>query len=113
MKYIITESRLNNFAKVWLSDSFGDLVPYETKKHPHSIFYRKGDEVIFEYVKKYGDVYISYDKIWSFLQSMFGMENQQIKDLTKEWVEEHYKLRVTTTSLKIILNFYGWRNITN
>ncbi len=98
---VINESRLNNFAKVWLSDNYGDLVPYETKKQPNYIFYRKGDEVIFEYDKKHGYVYISYDKIWSFLESMFGMERQQIQDLTKEWVEEHYKLRVTTTLARL------------
>ena len=113
MKYIITESRLNDIVKSWLSNSFGDLVPYETKKYPNYIFYRKGDEVIFEYNKKNGYVYISYDKIWSFLQSMFGMEDQQIQDLTKEWVEEHYKLRVTTTHVVLMATPARWRNITN
>jgi hypothetical protein len=113
MKYIITESRLNDIVKSWLSNSFGDLIPYETKKYPNYIFYGKGGEVIFEYNKKNGCVYISYYKIWSFLESMFGMEHQQIQDLTKEWVEEHYKLKVTTTSSVNTFVLDRWRNITN
>ena len=97
MKITITESKREKAAINWLNKNYGDLEPYETKKHHNSIFYRKGDEVVFEYNKKNGEVYVSYDEIWSFLQSMFGMEWKQIENITKEWVEEHYNLRVTAT----------------
>ncbi len=81
----------------WLNSEYGDLTPYETEKRPDYIFFMKDGEVVFDYNKKNGYVYISYDKIWSFLESFFGLEYEEIQDLTKEWVEEHYKLGVTTT----------------
>ena len=81
----------------YLNSEYGDLEQFETEKHPDYIFFMKNGEVVFDYNKKNGYVYISYNKIWSFLESFFGLEYDEIQDLTKEWVEEHYKLRVTTT----------------
>ena len=97
MKIIITENKLERLAIKWLNENYGDLEPFETEKYPDYTLYRKGDEVIFDYNKKNEVVYVSYDEIWSFFKSFFSMSNQQIKDITKIWVEEHYKLRVTTT----------------
>ena len=97
MKIIITENKLNQIGIKWLNKHFGDLKPFETNKYSDYIFYQKGKEIIFDYNKKNGDVYINYDEIWSFFRTVFGMEYQQIQDITKAWVEERYKLRVTTT----------------
>jgi hypothetical protein len=102
MKYIITENQLNRAALRFLNTEYGDLVPYETDKFPDYIFFMKDDKVIFEYNKKNGKVYISYEHIWSFLSSFFGLKYKEIQDLTKEWVEEHYKLSVTTTFLNTL-----------
>jgi len=98
MKYIITENQLNRAALRFLNSEYGDLVPFETDRKPNHIFFMKDGKVIYEYNKKSGYVYISYHNIWSFLESFFGLEYTEIQDLTKEWVEEHYKLRVTTTN---------------
>ena len=57
----------------------------------------KDGKVIYEYNIKNGEVYISYGKIWSFLESFFGLEHEEIQSLTKEWVEEQFKSDVTTT----------------
>jgi hypothetical protein len=113
MKFVITENKLERLAIKWLNENYGDLEPFETEKHPDYIFYRKGDEVIFDYNKKNEVVYVSYDEIWSFFESFFSMSNQQIKDITKIWVEEHYKLRVTTTQYGGLPTFQWWRNIIN
>ena len=100
MKVVITESKRDRLVIKWLNDNYGDLIPYETSRSLNHIFFMKDDEVIFDYNKKNRDVYISYDKIWTFLESFFGMEYKEIQYLTKEWVGEHYKLRVGTTSSK-------------
>jgi hypothetical protein len=115
MKYIITESRINQIAMKWLNDNYGDLEPFETKKYYRSIFYRKGDDIIFEYDNRdgYKIVYISYDEIWSFLKSMFNMEYEQIQDLTKEWIEERYNLMVTSTFDDGLIYQGRWRDVTN
>ena len=97
MKYIITESQIDRFVSKWLNSEYGDLTPFETEKHPDYIFFMKDGEVVFDYNKKNEVVHISYEKIWSFLKNFFGLEYEEIQDLTKEWVEEYYKLVVTTT----------------
>ena len=81
----------------YLNSEFSNLEQYETEEYPDYIFFMKDGKVIFDYNKKNGRVFISYDKIWSFLQNFFGLNYEEIQDLTKEWVEEHYKLGVTTT----------------
>ena len=112
MKVVITENRLERIAVKWLNDNYGDLEPFESEIYPDNIFYRKGDNVIFEYNKINGVVLINYNEIWSFFESYFDMEYQQIQDLTKIWVEEHYNLRVTTTETQYQYDWYRWRNIT-
>jgi hypothetical protein len=97
MKFIITENKLYETAIKWLNKNYGDLTPYETEESMEYISYMKNDELIFDYNKKKGVVYVSYDKIWSFLENFFSMEYEQIQEVTKLWMEEHYKLRVTTT----------------
>ena len=98
MKYIITESQINRAVIRWLNSEYGDLTPFETEKYPDYIFFMKDDKFFFDYNKKDGYVSISYDNIWSCLENFFGLEYEEIQDLTKEWVEEHYKLKVTTTT---------------
>jgi hypothetical protein len=92
-------TKIKKLCVKWLNKNYSNLEPFETEKYPDYIFYRKGNEVIFDYNKKNGYVYVSYIEIWSFFESFFGMNYQQIRDITKDWVEEHYKLRVTTTFL--------------
>jgi len=97
MMGVIKENKLNQIAVKWLNDEYGDLEPYETEKYPNQVFYRKGEEIIFSYNKKNGMLFVSYQEVWSFFKSFLGLENEQIRDLTKVWMEEHYNLRVTTT----------------
>ena len=113
MKILITENKRNQIVIKWLNSKYGDLTPYETEKYPDYIFFMKDGKLIFVYIKKNGYVGVSYDKIWSFLQNFFGLEYEEIQDLTKEWVEEHYKLGVTTTSCCNYWSSSRWRNITN
>ena len=113
MKIIITESRLGQIAINWLNKNYGDLEPYETGKYPEYIFYKKGNEIIFDYNKKNGRAYINYREIWSFFENYFSMNYTQIQGLTKEWVEEHFKLGATTTPDSLRITKPWWRNITN
>ena len=83
----------------YLNSEYPELEQFETEKYPDYIFFMKDGEVVFDYNKKNGLVVVSYDKIWSFLKSFFDLEHKEIQVLTKEWVEEHYKLRSTTRIL--------------
>ena len=97
MRIVISEGKINGVAKKWLTDNYGDLERYETDKYPDYIFYMKGGDVIFDCNRKNGRCYISQDEIWSFLESVFQLEYEEIQAITKEWVEEDYKLKVTTS----------------
>ena len=94
MKIIITENKLERVAINWLNKNYGDLEPYETEEHPGYIFYKKGNDVIFDYSIRSGRVFVNYDEIWSFLESFFGMDDYQLTVLLKNWVEEYYNLSV-------------------
>jgi hypothetical protein len=113
MKIIITENKLEKIAIKWLNDNYGDLEPYETEEYPDYIFYQQGNEIIFDYNKKNGNVHVNYEEIWSFFESFFGMEYEQIQEITKIWVEERYNLRVTTTGSSNCILCSRWRNVTN
>ena len=89
--------RLNKLCIKWLNENFNPMVPFIMKEYPDYIFHMKDGKCILQHNKKNGYVYVSFKEIWKFFESYFSMDNQQIKDITKIWVEEHYKMEVTTT----------------
>jgi hypothetical protein len=97
MKYIITESQKDSAIIRWLNSEYGDLTPIEMEEYSNYIIFMKDDKVIFEYNKRSGVVSISYDNIWSILSNFFGLEDKEIEEITKEWVESRYKLWVKNT----------------
>ena len=109
MKIIITERQLKlisededrdflvkkKIAKKQLTKKFGDLIPYETEKHSGTIFYvDENKKTYFDYIKKNGKVWVDYKTICSFLKDVFLFNFEQIHQVIKEWLEEHYKLDV-------------------
>jgi hypothetical protein len=92
--------KLEKLCIEWLNDNYNPMEPFIMKEYPDYIFHMKNGQCILQYNKKNGYVYVSYGEIWSFFERVFSMSNQQIKDITKIWVEEHYKMGVkSTTSL--------------
>jgi hypothetical protein len=78
------------------------MEPFIMKEYPDYIFHMKDGRCILQHNKKSGYVYVNYREIWKFFEDYFSMDSQQIKDITKIWVEEHYKMGVTTTSNFVI-----------
>jgi hypothetical protein len=93
MKIIITESKIYNIAKKQLTKRFGNLTPVEYDSYPNRLFYvdKKGN-LYFELTDWNDEVLVDYDTIWSFLENVFQLEHKQIKQLTKELIEEYYNL---------------------
>ena len=89
--------RLNKICVKWLNENFNPMVPFIMKEYPDYIFHMKDGKCILQHNKKNGYVYVSFKEIWKFFESYFSIDNQQIKDITKIWVEEHYKMEVTAT----------------
>jgi hypothetical protein len=95
MKVIITENRILSVAKKELTKKFGDLRPYETDKWPGYIYYIDDNKnIYFECYKKNGKVWVNDNSVWTFLEDVFQLDFNQIQQLIKEWLEEHYKLSV-------------------
>lgn len=88
--------KMETFAIKWLNNNYSDLEIFEIPEHPNYIFHMKNKKCILQHDKKTGVVYLNYE-IWSFFESYFSMDYKQIQDLTKKWVEEQYKVGLTTT----------------
>jgi hypothetical protein len=89
--------KLEKLCIKWLNENFNPMEPFYMEEYPDYIFHMKDGKCILQHNKKNGYVYVSYREIWKFFESYFSMDNQQIKDITKIWVEEHYKMGATTT----------------
>jgi len=40
---------------------------------------------------------VRYDLIWSFFEKYLGLDDQEIKGITEEWLSETYNLKGITT----------------
>lgn len=92
-------TKLEKLCIKWLNDNFNHMEPFYMEEYPDYIFHMKNGKCILQYNKKNGYVYVSYREIWNFFESFFSMSYQQIKDVTKIWVEEHYKMGATSTKV--------------
>ena len=96
MKYIITESKLEQIAIKYLNKMYGDLEEYRREDFPDSVFFIKDKKVYMELNLKNDDLYVSYGTIWLDLENTFSLEFDDIQSIIKKWVEETYKLRGVT-----------------
>ena len=92
MKYIITESKLEEIIIKFLNKMYGDLKEYRTEKHPDSVFFVKNKKVFMEQDLKNDMLWVGYETIWMDLENMFDLKISYIKYIITKWVEETYKL---------------------
>ncbi len=88
-------NKLNNCLN-WLNNKYGDL---KTISRLGTIYYVDNENIPLFYFHsddKNGVVYISNDKIWSFLNLFLKFENYQIQDIIKEWLDSSYKINGLT-----------------
>jgi hypothetical protein len=96
MKIIITESSRDRLVLKWLNREFGDLTL--VVKDDKIFYVDENRKPLFYYYQdsKNGYVYINYDKIWIFFESIFGLNTLQTKEILTIWLEETYNLRGVT-----------------
>jgi hypothetical protein len=90
----------------WLNKEFGDLTPvvkdgrvfYVDKDRKPLFYYRQDFETVF--------VFIDYDRIWVFFESIFGLNTLQTKEILKVWLEETYNLKGYTPVVVKGVHFY-------
>jgi hypothetical protein len=96
MKIIITESSRDILVFKWLNKEFGDLTKvvkddriYYVDKDRKPLFYYNQDS-------KSGDVYVNYNRMWVFFNSIFGLNTSQTQEILTIWLEQTYNLRGVT-----------------
>ena len=86
----------------WLNEIYGNLKPVE--KDGKIFYVDLESKPLFMYdvraqlkkIMNYLYYYIDYYRIWSFFESYFGMEYNEIQDLMKVWLGETYNLKGLT-----------------
>ena len=56
-----------------------------------------GENVFIERNLKFGNFDIRYSNFWEVFKSKFGLSYQEISDLLRGLLEEHFKCKVNTT----------------
>ena len=84
----------------WLNRKFGDLTEIV---RDGKIYYvdENGLPLFYYYQKENEDVFINYDRIWVFFESIFGLNDLQTEEILKVWLEETYNLRGVTPDLGV------------
>ena len=96
MKYIITESKLEQVVIKYLNKAYGDLEQYDMEGFPHSIFFIKNDMLYLEYHSKKDKLYVRYNPIWTDLSTMFGLDYDECKNILSKWIELTYSVKGST-----------------
>ena len=77
---------------------FDDLNIVQSEEYENLTLFRyKPKHNLMVYDRKNEYVYINYDDVWSVLKEQFGLNYDEIQELTKEWLDEVYNLRGITT----------------
>jgi hypothetical protein len=115
MKIIITESKLNKVALKWMNLNFSpdQLEVIKHPDYPNSIFYRKNGKVVMEQRKENEIFWFDYKDIWSFFESFFGMEYQEIQDVLRYWLDEDFKLGGYTPFSYQMAPNTRWKRLSN
>jgi hypothetical protein len=111
MKYIITESKMEQVAIKYLNKMYGDLEEYRTDERPDSLFFVKGKKVYMEHDLKNGILWVDYDTIWEDLENTFSLDYNEIQDIITKWVEDTTKLRVVSPMSAFAALAFGWKRL--
>jgi len=115
MKYIITESKLEESILSWMDKKY-DPDKLEVITHPDypdSIFYRKNKKVIMEQDQKDKYFWFDYDEIWSVFERFLGLDYDEIQHILKIWLEKTLKLEGFTLGHQHAIYNQCWKRLSN
>jgi hypothetical protein len=102
MKYIITESRLENIIFKYLDVTLGNLE--KNKGYATEIVFLYPNEEFGPIGLNNGELFVNYDIILE-LSSMFNLDEQEVSDKVGEYLKQKYDLDFIGTSPSVF-EFY-------
>ncbi len=100
MKYIITESKLEKSIIHYLNEMYGDLEEITSEDWPGMVFFIKGKKIYMDRTINHNYLHIDYDTIWSDLENIFSLDDDEIKLIIKKWMSESYNLMGTKPRIR-------------
>jgi hypothetical protein len=97
MKINITKTQRAKLVKDWLNDMFSGAEIKNTYSG-NSYYVKNGGTIAFQN-KENKVFWFDYDEIWSFLESMFSLEYEELQAITKDWLEETLDITGYATEL--------------
>jgi hypothetical protein len=91
MKYIITESRLENIILSWLDTEYGDLERYHRTEF-REVYFSKNGRFKFMYNLRTKQLYV-VSEIWNFISNMFSLDYDETGDILLNWCNNKFKFR--------------------
>jgi hypothetical protein len=85
-------SSISEIALKWLNKGFGNLIKVviedktyyvDENKFPLLLYFHDNETIMF----------VNYEKIWVFFESIFGLKDLQTQEILKVWLEQTYNLR--------------------
>jgi hypothetical protein len=100
--------KLEHIVIKYLNKEYGDLEEFRMDLYPDSIFYFKDKKLYMEHALKNEEIVIDFDTMWADLRNIFGVNDVDIDNIIKKWVEETYNIRNVTPRL---LSWANWRKV--
>src|SRR5690606_20353578 len=99
LKYIINSHDKSK------EEQFFELIQCLTPKwdkanYPDSIFYFKGDKLMFEYNQKIEYVWVRHTDFWRIFEVEYKLNDEEIRDFLKDMLEEHFKWQRVTPHIR-------------
>ena len=93
----------------WLNKEFGNLTPAIVGDKTYYVDNDRKPFFMYYQDSKNGNVSISYERMWVFFNSIFGLNTLQTQEIMKIWLEETYNLRGVTPKFLHQKIFESWK----
>jgi len=100
MKYLITESKLEDVAIKYLDKFYGDLEEITNEDWPGMLFFVKDKKIYMDISMNQNYLHIDYDTIWSELETIFFLDDDTIKLVINKWVDKSFNLANTKPRIR-------------
>ena len=98
MKVIIRESRIHDLAIKWLQEKYPDLIE-EVSESGISYINPSTNTTVFSIHEGMEGLVMFYGDVFTIFNGMFGLSEQEIGEVIKQWIINNYGLDVRRVAL--------------